>query len=325
MKKCPERDSELSSREPLCPMCAGSDKSGSSGSSECRDSHLRGKSGTACFSALALSIFCAALYHMIQYALSLLLSRGYYLMLSYLGLYSDDVADRYFNSNTSHVILILSCLATAAVIRLIFMRRRADTAYRGENRARLTARRVVAFALLGAALQYVLSFLTSCIPWSESTILTHYEIMRSSADGNLVLAVLSVVVVTAVVEETVFRRTVVSLLSRAFSPLSSILISAVIFGAAHLSPVALFYATLLGVILAGLYVKYRSTLPGIVVHMFFNLAAIVLPSTGKTSLDIALLIASWLLALLMLYRAFGRTDGEKSDHKVDHTKGNENI
>lgn len=291
MNKCSECGSEIPNHALFCTSCG---------------SRVNGKGNTTHFRALSLSFLCATLYLVLQVVIRILL----FVPEFYLYCYGDFSTSEFFlNADINNVLLIFVNLATACILKLIFARKRTVGVHE-RRKCRFSVRHMLVFAVLGASLQYVLTFLTYCVPWRESTILTYSENIISATSGSLLLVILSVSVVAAVVEETVFRSIMINILGRAFNIGSCVLISAVIFGAVHMSPVAFFYATLLGAVLGGLYMKYRSVLPCVIVHMFFNLMAILLPSGSSLLLDVAMLLISAALALLSGFLIFGNANPE---------------
>lgn len=90
------------------------------------------------------------------------------------------------------------------------------------------------------------------------------------------LSIVSVAVVTPILEETVFRGLMHSALSSAMPKAAAVIVSSAIFGAAHGSIVAFVYAGLFGVLLALMLERTGSIIPGIAAHFAFNLTALLL-------------------------------------------------
>jgi hypothetical protein len=91
-------------------------------------------------------------------------------------------------------------------------------------------------------------------------------------------AVLAFVALGPLCEEVFFRGVVFPGLTRHYGHAwFAIAISSLLFGATHVEPVAIFYATLMGAGLALLTVRARSVLPALVAHAAHNAVPLLLP------------------------------------------------
>lgn len=107
---------------------------------------------------------------------------------------------------------------------------------------------------------------------------------RSFPDGPLTL--LSVVVLAPIFEEMIFRGRLYNILSRNSSPLMSASLSAIAFGVVHLEPTVIIEALFAGVVLSYFYLRKRSIITPIILHMCNNAFAyaLVVLSYGGESL-----------------------------------------
>ncbi len=262
---------------------------------------VKRKDGKA--ASLIKALLCGAGYIAIQYVCALLL----FLLLGVVcAVLRDTSAAELF----SDIATIVSGAAAFVCAMLIF----AVTGKKPTKELSMRAfppRLLPLCALLGVTLQFVLSFVTALVPWPREILLQHTESTTALLSGNIVLTVLSSAVVAGIVEEVIFRALIIGRLTPAFGSKACIVVSAVIFGAAHMSPVAFFYATLLGVILGAMLLRYRSVWMCATVHICFNLTAILAGSVSSPLLYIALVLISGALALILLYLIFKRPhDGE---------------
>ena len=89
------------------------------------------------------------------------------------------------------------------------------------------------------------------------------------------LAVVAMAVLAPIVEEMMFRGAIQGyLMRRSSNPWTGIIITAIIFGAIHMNPQQVVYATMLGIIFGWIYYRTRSLLPVIVGHVLNNSIAV---------------------------------------------------
>ena len=89
------------------------------------------------------------------------------------------------------------------------------------------------------------------------------------------LAVVAMAVLAPIVEEMMFRGAIQGyLMRRCSNAWTGIIITAIIFGAIHMNPQQVVYATLLGIIFGWIYYRTRSLLPVIVGHVLNNSIAV---------------------------------------------------
>ena len=106
--------------------------------------------------------------------------------------------------------------------------------------------------------------------------------LEGVGQGNLLIALLGIVVLPPLVEETLFRGVFIERFAVKWSLRVAILTSAVFFGILHVDPVG---AGMFGVITALLYVRTRSLWPGIVIHFTNNLVALIAIRGTGTSVE----------------------------------------
>lgn len=96
----------------------------------------------------------------------------------------------------------------------------------------------------------------------------------SAADGRGVMVVVSLacyLFLAPLIEEIVFRRLLMGYLDRSVPAIASVLFSSVLFGAAHIAPPVIVYATFLGVGCALVTRFHNSLRAGFILHLANNL------------------------------------------------------
>lgn len=201
------------------------------------------------------------------------------------------------------LITLISAVLTILVLALIFGLRKKNLFTEACIRP-VPFRTLLLCAVLGTAFNIVISITVGLIPLPESWLAGLEEQYSYLGQGsNILLDILSTVVLTGFVEELIFRGLVDSRLRRAFPKGITILISCLLFGVCHGTPIAILYAAAVGVLFSLLTWRYNSILPSIAAHMFFNLTSFWLVF-DNTVLLLGLYFISIGVTLITLYVLF---------------------
>ena len=92
--------------------------------------------------------------------------------------------------------------------------------------------------------------------------------------------IIAIVVVGPVLEEMLFRGAITSELLKHYSPKLAIMLSALMFGVFHINPAQILTATLMGLLLAWLFYRTRSLIPGILIHILNNGLSVLFSQTN---------------------------------------------
>lgn len=133
-------------------------------------------------------------------------------------------------------------------------------------------------------------------------------LLTSSSDtiytGNIIIMIVSVVIIGPILEEIIFRKVLFINISKKYNYKIGILISSILFGIGHSIYTSIF-ASLFGVVLCILYIKYKNILIPIFLHVINNSMSMVLKIPQKyninTSINInALTIHMYLILGLVI-------------------------
>lgn len=102
--------------------------------------------------------------------------------------------------------------------------------------------------------------------WLQAQDSAYEDVNQSSA----LMQFLSVGLIAPLLEEVLFRGLILGTLKKEMHPWIAIVISAVFFGVAHGTPIGIMYATVLGILMGWIFVKFNSVLPGFLFHMAYN-------------------------------------------------------
>lgn len=117
----------------------------------------------------------------------------------------------------------------------------------------------VVFGALAAA--FALVFVLGLLPIPESVWENYEKAASATQKGNRIIAFIAVVIVAPLAEECLFRGLVFTGLEKAMPTFPALLASSLIFGAAHVDPVWIAYASLLGLLMTLIFIWSGSCLP----------------------------------------------------------------
>lgn len=207
-------------------------------------------------------------------------------------------------SEKTVLILLISNLMTILLACALMHIRRRDPVLEMEIYP-VNPFRLGTFALFGMAMNTFVSVTMSLLPLPEDLLAEHNaQTMSLYGEMPIFVEILSVAVAAGITEELVFRGLVISRLKKGMGTASAVVISALIFGFAHGSALAVAYAALLGLLLGAMYARYDSVLPGIIFHVFFNMTSYWLPVEGP--ILTVLYAASIVLLIFCVWRIFIR-------------------
>ena len=221
-----------------------------------------------------------------------------------------------------HLLMILSAVLTVLVYCLSF-RLRHKNPMEEMNIRPVSFIRLPAALALGLAAQTVVSVLLTFLPLPEAWYESLAETNEMFFGGPAVIEFIDIALLTPIIEELTFRGLVYSRLRRGMSAVWALILSAVIFGIAHGHILSFLYASLLGLLLAGLMTRSgNSVLVPICCHIGFNLGSYLLAFVPDNvpvliSLFALCLAVSVALSYLLLRRAPAAVTGADDDDDDD--------
>ena len=130
-------------------------------------------------------------------------------------------------------------------------------------------RPLVLSVLLVFASMFSLNVLVQCFSL-DNLLEVQFDQLSHTFIGAIAISVFG-----PLLEEALFRGAIQGYMMRHFKPWTAIVCSALIFGLAHMNPVQIVYATLLGVVFGWIYYRTGSLLPVILGHVLNNSVAII--------------------------------------------------
>lgn len=215
--------------------------------------------------ALAKCILFFALYLLMQIVSVALITLA-------LGLSSPEKLD-YLTQMSVELDIIAGCITILifALLAKLFKTSLSEMAHFNK----MPPRFILSMIVMGVATSYIVAMvltgleLLDLIPdsWVQVQNDTYEDVISASP----LLQGLFVGIIAPLLEEILFRGCMLGTLKKEMHPWIAICISALFFGLAHGTPLGIIYATVLGLIMGWLMVRFNSILPSILFHVAYNL------------------------------------------------------
>lgn len=167
--------------------------------------------------------------------------------------------------SNSVLITLIAALITIPIMYFVFFDRRGE---------RVKASIAYIFVgLFGFGCCIFLNFLIAVVDLPSYSP-TYQELTNLIYTGNVFLEIIAVGIVAPIVEELIYRGVVFKRINAMIKTIPAILLSSVIFGAIHGNLVQFVYATCLGVALCFVYIKCKSIMAPILLHVTANMVSI---------------------------------------------------
>jgi membrane protease YdiL (CAAX protease family) len=141
----------------------------------------------------------------------------------------------------------------------------------------LNFKNFICIIALGLSLQFVLVFIASYIyTLKPEWFASYHELMSSIVEVSLFLKFISIVILGPMVEELVFRGVILKKSIDVMPFIAANILQSLLFGIAHGNMLQGLYTFLLGLFLGYIYIKTKTIIAPMGVHMAFNLSSIIL-------------------------------------------------
>lgn len=156
-------------------------------------------------------------------------------------------------------------LLLGMVYMTLFLWKAGYLANDGRQYASTGARGLLWSLLAGVSAMFLSDEVVSCLTFLPDWMKQTFDVLQSGWLGIACVAVLG-----PILEELLFRGAVTKVLLQKYRPTTAILISGLLFGLFHINPAQVVSASLIGFLLAWLYWRTRSVVPGILIHILNN-------------------------------------------------------
>ena len=222
---------------------------------------------------------------------------------------------------------MISLLSNAlyVVMLMLFFAARKKNIFSEVRAVSVPLKTVPLCAVIGCSANVITNVVISVIPWPDSfvTSFSSHNVILTAGD-SLPVMIMSICVMTGIVEEILFRGLFITRLRRSSGRAVSVIVSSAVFALCHANPIAISYAFFIGVIFGIIFLKYDSMLPTAVCHIFYNLTSIAMTFLAD---NIILLFAAFFVSCalftgsmyLTLRKQHGETDNLKEGTQNDET------
>jgi membrane protease YdiL (CAAX protease family) len=212
----------------------------------------------------------------------------------------------YLNSN---FMLLISGLLTILTLILVFhARRKSFLAETGFAKVRIAS--LWPLIPMGLVLNILISSVIGMLPIPEEVLEGYEEASKLVTSGSFLLQIVNVAAVTPVVEEIIFRGLIFSRLKKGMPALIAALLSAALFGVLHGQIIWAGYGFVIGLLFIAAFLKYRSLIAPILLHISFNASSFLLQwlSPDESYSTILFILSAALTLALAVYIALVRTE-----------------
>ena len=180
-------------------------------------------------------------------------------------------------------------------------------------------RSVLAAVLIAIGLFFSINSLLIVINWLMPALIDMYNMMIEAAGvaTDTFIVIVYTIILGPVLEELCFRGVTFAILEKSgVRPGIIILISSLLFGAMHMIPVQVLYATIIGLFLGYLRYKYRSIMITVGAHILFNFfGTYVSGSLEGLGLGEGVMLIAGGVSLFLLVIAIVLINGDKKAYK----------
>lgn len=170
-------------------------------------------------------------------------------------------------------------------------------------------------AELGVCAAVSILFIISIIPfpqgWLDALDQNNAVILGSSKLMMYACTVLA----APLLEEILFRGLILGTLGDAMPKWIALILSSVAFGAVHVNPIGIVYATIFGFLLGWIFIRTKSVLTCIIVHALYNLTNLIFEG-GIPYFLVAMAIMFTILLIIDIYK---HTKGDEENEDIQHT------
>ena len=125
--------------------------------------------------------------------------------------------------------------------------------------------------------------------------------------GPMIFQIIVICILAPIFEEIMFRGFILKVLKENYNAVIAVIISALLFSLFHTALHQIFPTFIMGLLFGMLYVKYKSLIPCILLHMFNNFLSVYeVPLFDTSTLVIVMYVVMFVLSIIFLYEYFNK-------------------
>ncbi|MBO5261737.1 MAG: CPBP family intramembrane metalloprotease [Clostridia bacterium] len=164
--------------------------------------------------------------------------------------------------------------ALTVLVLALFAKLQKDTLSKRASINKYAGGFTVSLVIMGIATCYAITLIMGLLEmahifpqsWVDSQSSAYQDVFAASP----FMQFLSIGFIAPLMEEVLFRGCILGVLKKEMHPWVAIIVSAVLFGVAHGTPIGILYATCLGILMGWLSVTFNSIVPTLIFHMAYN-------------------------------------------------------
>lgn len=217
-------------------------------------------------------------------------------------LYMDKIQNSGFMTNILCLTTAISAIVAILWYKLAFVKKY-TVEKKEELRKNVLHGKVIAMLIIAAAGCYALDVtIANLVAWLSPAAMDSFDsIMGAALSGSLVISFLTMVILAPVAEECLLRGIVFQMLSKRFTAIPAVVLSALFFSLYHLNIMQALYVLPLGLLLGYTAYKCKSVLPCILIHMVNNLMPFLIMMLPEGLHGVATFVTIFIVCAVILF------------------------
>lgn len=160
---------------------------------------------------------------------------------------------------------------------------------------------------IGIVLNFLVSFIVEQLPETSSVMTQYTQVVSSVITNNFFLTLLTTGILAPICEELLFRYGMIGC-NKENNITKAIILSALMFGIAHMNLVQSTYAFIIGLILGWYYTRQFNLLHPIIMHMTINTTSVLYEYAEPMTKILGTIIVVDLACIYILYRIIHKSN-----------------
>jgi CAAX amino terminal protease family. len=207
-------------------------------------------------------------------------------------LQAEDLTNEIMLLSDTRILIIISACVT---LLIVFLRVRKElNAENFWSFSKIKALPMIVCAVFGIALNMLMVGVLTFIPMRQQSVI------NNMIGDNFILEIVSIALLTPILEEIIFRGIVLKRLSKMMKLPIAIFLQSLIFAIVHFDPVQSVCSFILGIVLGLVYIWFDSIWFAVVFHIMYNITSItILHIAGNAEVKIIYFLIMTVIAIVV--------------------------